>query len=609
MRANGHLERERLIHSSERFEKGVFREMIRDATIIDTDVLVIGGGGAAMRAAIAADALGTRTYMAVKGLFGHSGCTPVALAGYAAAFGNADPRDNWGVHFQDSCIGGGMVNNQKLVEILCKNAPERFKELESFGSLFDRDENQNYYQRQLGGHSYPRTCMSGDKTGGEVIRGLQCEILRREISVLADCVAVKLLKEEDRVVGCVAYDMKKGRFLVFRAKAIILASGGCGQVFKFCFAPYGKAGDANRMALEIGAELIDMELFQFHPTGYIAPESIAGQSISEGVRGDGGRLYNSKGERFMERYNPKQLELACRDFVSRCIYFEVKEGRGTKDGGVYLSLTHVPPKLIEERLPAMLDRALNYGIDVRKEPMIVYPSSHYQNGGIVVNTNWETRVKNLFAAGESAGGVHGGNRLGSNSLPDLQVSGKIAGENAAGAALSGSFDKINIVNFGEELSRVEGELSDVVSGDNGINPLTVRNEIKNLSWDYVGIARNEEKLKHALATIEDIKRNRMPQLSDIGRSFNVDFIESMDVRSMVVCLEAMARAALVRKESRCGHFREDLPLPDKKWVANIIVSQDKDGRLVLNKRPIVKTILDPEEVEMPIFPTSGKIDG
>jgi len=582
--------------------------MIRYAPIIDTDVLVVGGGGAATRAAIAADSLGAKTTMLVKGLFGHSGCTPVALGGYAAAFGNADIRDNWQVHFKDTCIGGGMVNNQPLVEILVKNATERFKELESYGSLFDRDGNQNYFQRQLGGHSYPRTCISGDRTGAEMMRGLRCEALRREIKIISDCMALKLLKEDGRVVGCLAYEMKKGQFFVFKAKALILASGGSGQVFKYCFAPYGKAGDANRMALEAGAELVDMEFFQFHPTGYNFPESIAGQSISEGVRGEGGRLYNILGERFMERYNPKQVELACRDFISRCIHFEVKEGRGTADGGVYLSTTHIPPEIIEERLPLMLYRGLNYDVDMRKEPMVIYPSSHYQNGGVKINTNWETKVKNLYAAGETAGGVQGGNRLGSNSLPDLLVSGKISGENAAEAALSGKNDKVNMANFKKEVERAEKEIMDVVETDNGISPITIRNEIKNLSWDYVGIARSEEKLKHAIQTLEDIKARRLPRIGDRGSSFNIEFIEAMDVRSLIVSLEVMARGALIRTESRCGHFREDYPLPERNWVLNIVAHQNPDGELVFEKHPIVKTLLDPDEVEMPIFPVCGLID-
>lgn len=583
--------------------------MVRNAPIIETDVLIVGGGGAAARAATATDSLGAKTCMVVKGVFGYSGCTPVALGGYAAAFGNADPRDNWEVHFRDTCIGGGMLNNQKLVESLCQEAPVRFKELESYGSLFDRDVNQNYYQRLLGGHSYPRTCGSGDRTGREMMHGLCCEVLRREIKVINDCMAVKLLMENGRVVGCVAYDMRKGSFLVFKAKAVILACGGSGQIFKYCFAPYGKVGDANRMALEAGAELIDMELFQFHPTSYISPQSLAGQSMTEAVRGEGGRLYNICGERFMERYNPKQLELACRDFITRCIYFEVKEGRGTKGGGVYLSVTHLPPKIIEERLNTVLMRGLNYGLDIRKEPMIVYPSSHYQDGGIKVDTNWEaTRVKNLFACGESAGGVHGGNRLGSNSLPDLLVSGKIAGEAAAQAALSGRYNKFNMTNFRQELTKVEEDVLDVVGTDNGINPIVIRNEIKELTWNYIGIARSEEKLKYALSILEDIKRNRLPRVGNRTGSYNVNFIEAVDVRSTIVSAEVMARAALMRTESRCGHFREDYPLPDKSWTLNIVIHQAKDGEYVLSETPIVKTRLDPDEVEMPVFPVSGKIE-
>jgi len=577
-----------------------------DYEVIEVDVLVVGGGGAASRAAIEADSAGANVCMLVKGLFGHSGCTPIALGGYAAAFGNADPRDNWRVHFEDTCVGGGMLNNQELVEILCKEAPERFKELESYGSIFDRGTNCRYYQRQLGGHSYPRTCTSGDRTGGEMMRGLVNEVYRREIKVLQDCTAIRLLKEDDRVVGCLAYELKRGKFLVFRAKSTILASGGCGQVFKFCFAPYGKVGDANRMALEVGAELVDLEMFQFHPTGYIAPESIAGQSISEGVRGEGGRLYNVLGERFMERYNPKQLELACRDFISRCIYFEVKEGRGTEDGGVFLSVTHVPAEIIEQRLTTMLMRGLNYGVDIRVEPMRVYPSSHYQNGGIRVDTTWKTKVDHLYAAGESAGGVHGGNRLGSNSLPDLLVSGKIAGWNAARAALD-SYKPVDMSNFRREIERAFKYVEDIVSTDNGVNPISMRNEIKELMWNNVGIARSKESLTHAINVLEGMKK-RPPRVGQRGKSYNVEFLEALDARSMICSAECMARGALMREESRCGHFREDYPVPKHEWTVNIVYSLDEDGELRLRKEPVVQTILDPYGTEMPIFPTHGRIE-
>jgi len=581
--------------------------MIRDAEIIATDVLVIGGGGSASRAAIAADNEGAVVHMVVKGLFGHSGCTPVALGGFAAAFGHADPRDNWKEHLKDTCIGGGMINNQDLVEVLCKNAPARFTELESYGAVFDRDSNQNYYQRQLGGHSYPRTCTSADRTGGEMMKGLTYEVYRREITVLQDCMAITLLKEEqtNRVVGCLCYDIKRGQFLIFKSKSVILTSGGCGQVFKYCFAPYQKAGDSNRMALEAGAELVDLELFQFHPTGYIQPEGIAGQSISEGVRGEGGRLYNALGERFMERYNPQQLELACRDFVSRCIYFEVKEGRGVDDKSVYLSVTHLPDQIVDQRLPAMLGRGLNYNVDIRKEPMFIYPSSHYQNGGIRIDTTWKTRVDHLYAAGESAGGVHGGNRLGSNSLPDLLVSGKIAGENAAKAALD-NYKPVDMANFRKEVERAAEYVDDIVGQDNGVNPISTRNEIKNLVWDNVGIARSKESLTHALNVLEDMRVNRLPRVGDRGRSaYNTEFLEALDVRSLITSSECMARAGLMREESRCGHFREDFPVPKDEWTANIVTSLDKEGEYKLKKIPVVQTHLKAEDVEMPIFPTCG----
>jgi succinate dehydrogenase/fumarate reductase flavoprotein subunit len=324
------------------------------------------------------------------------------------------------------------------------------------------------------------------------------------------------------------------------------------------------------------------------------------------VRGEGGRLFNVLGERFMERYNPKQLELACRDFVSRSIYFEIKEGRGVDDCAVYLSVAHLPDHIIEQRLPAMLGRGLNYDVDIRKEPMLIYPSSHYQNGGIRVDTTWKTRVDHLYSAGESAGGVHGANRLGSNSLPDLLVSGKIAGENAARAALN-NFKPFDMTNFKKEIERVATRVEDVVGTDNGVNPISIRNEIKDLIWDNVGIARSRESLNHALEVLEDIKTNRLPRIGSRGGVYNTEFMEALDVRSMIVSSECMTRGALTREESRCGHFREDFPLPKEEWTANIVATWDENGQFELEKIPAVQTHLNPDEVEMPIFPTSGKI--
>lgn len=571
---------------------------------VKTDVLVIGGGGSGARAAIEASKYVDSVHLVMKGSFGKTGCTPIALGGLAVPFGHADNRDNWRVHFMDTLIGGGLLNNQRLVEILCKEAPERVMELEKWGCAFDRSDSK-YYQRQLGGHSYPRTITSGDKTGREMMFGLvyQCEI-RKNVHILEDTYITKLFVENNTICGAVGVALRTGDVIVFETPAVILACGGCGRLWEpYCYSPYGKVGDGLRLAYEAGAELIDMEFYQYHPTGLIWPPFLIGRPVSEGVRGEGGRLYNALGERFMKRYDPSKLELATRDYISRCIYKEVKEGRGTPHGGVWLSVTHLPPKIVEDRLPTMLEKGLVAGIDIRKEPMEVRYMNHYQNGGIKIDENGSTKVKGLFAAGEVAGGVHGGNRLGSNSLPDLIVFGKRAGESAAKYAKELKDISVPDEQLVDELDVIKSPFTN----EDGYNPYELKDILTKTMNEYVDIARNKEGLERALEIFGDVSE-KFTSLKVSGHSlkFNKDWEVAMELRSRVIAGEIIAKTSMFRKESRAGLFREDFPETDRKnWDCNVAVYR-KNGKMIIEKIPLTVTILEPKEAELPPFPVPGR---
>ncbi|MFQ5711521.1 MAG: FAD-binding protein [Candidatus Geothermarchaeales archaeon] len=578
--------------------------MIEADEIIETDVLIIGGGGAASRAAIEATRYGVEVYKIVKGLYGNSGCTPHALGGIAGAFGHADPRDDWWQHFYDTVVGGALLSNQRLVEIFVKEAPQRIIELEEWGSLFDRDREGKYYQRPFGGHTYPRALSSGDRSGAEAMKGLKAEVLRLGVNVMEETMATSLLTDEDgSIAGATCLDIKNGDFLVFKARSVIVASGGMGRLYPLTFAPEGNVGNGYYAAARVGAKLLDMEFLQFHPTGIVWPPGLKGAPISEAVRAIGGRLYNIRGERFMMRYSPSWLELATRDFISRCNYKEIKEGRGTPHGGVYLSVTHIPRETIESQVPTMLDKMLNVGVDIRSEPMEIAPAAHYTDGGILVDENWSVEgVPGLYAAGEASGGVHGANRLGTNSIPELFVTGRIAGENAAKKALEMRDKEVKLdetqVNMERQVVFAPLERRD------GSNPIELKNRHMELMWDYVGLVRNEGGLKHAISEMERMWNEDLPRLavSDGCRHWNNEWLEALDLYSRLFVGLGMAKAALMRTESRAQHYREDHPYIDNEnWLRNILISY-RDGEIVLETRPVVFTLLKPEEAKLPEFP-------
>jgi len=560
---------------------------------IDTDVLVIGAGGAGARAAIEAANHNVMVTLLSKELLGKAH-TCMAEGGVNAAFANVDPPDHWEVHFKDTIEGGAWINNQKLVEILTREACDRIMDLEEYGAIFDRTPEGKIMQRPFGKQTYRRTCYAADRTGHEMMVTLTEEIRRRDVDVMEEVFVTNLLAKDNQIQGAVGISFKTGSLLVFKAKATILASGGGGRVYKITSNAAQDTGDGYAVAYHAGCRLLDMEMVQFHPTGMVFPESHRGCLVTEGVRGEGGLLKNIKGERFMQRYDAKRMELAGRDVVARANATEILEGRGTEHGGVYLDVTYLPPHIIEERLPTMLEQFLDVGVDIRKEPMEVAPTAHHLMGGVEINENAETTLKGMYAAGEIAGGVHGGNRLGGNALADTQVFGKRAGENAAMFAKKSSMPIIDRSQVEKEANKI----STILERKEGIRPHEIKNRLQTLMWGKVGIFRTGQELQEAVQSIEEMKAKDLPRLfvMDKHTRYNKELIETFEIENMLTIAEMIAKAALMREESRGAHFRKDFPKTDNKnWFANIYI-QKKMGQMTLTKLPVVVTTLKPESV-------------
>jgi len=569
--------------------------------IKQTDVLVMGAGGAGMRAAIAAAEKGARVVIAAKDLFGHSGCTPVAKGGYAGMQG---PGDDWKLHFEDTVRGGGGINNQKLVEIMAKQARERLLELEEWGAAFDRDMDGSIYLRKFGGHSAPRSCISGDVTGREMIWALKRKCWEHELIEVADETYInQLLVNDGEISGAVGVQLQTGKIVAYDCPVVILANGGSGRLWPITFATKGKCGDGLRLAYEAGAELVDMEFFQIHPTGWKWPPAVIGRVISEGVRADGGQLLNKNMERFMWKYDPERLELACRDYVSRCIYKEVNEGRGTEHGGVWLSITHLPPEHIERKLAAFMATGQVAEIDVRKQAIEIFPEHHYQNGGVKIDENARTTVTGLYAAGEAAGGVHGGNRLGTNSLADLMVFGKISGEHGAEYAKNVKRPEIVKTQLEEEVAAIRNPLG----RDSDVSPYELSKKLHDVMWEEMHIERSGKGLNRCLEVTAEVAE-QFKNVSIPGKSLylNDAWTTAMEVRSRMVVGEIMTRASLYRMESRAALFRNDYPHVDRKqWDKNVIVKME-NGEMKLETSPVVVTIWPTEKIDLVKFPVPGE---
>jgi succinate dehydrogenase / fumarate reductase, flavoprotein subunit len=587
---------------------------------LEYDVLIIGAGGAGLRAAIEASAASVKVGLVCKSLLGKAH-TVMAEGGMAAALANVDERDNWKVHFADTMRGGQYVNNWRMAELHAKEAPERVRELEGWGAVFDRTADGRILQRNFGGHRYPRLAHVGDRTGLELIRTLQDHGIHQGIEVHMENTIITLLKDGDRVIGALGYGRERGRFKVFRAKAIVLATGGIGRAYKITSNSWEYTGDGQSLAYHAGAELIDMEFVQFHPTGMVWPPSVMGILVTEGVRGEGGVLLNKEGKRFMfadipANYksqtadNPEEgwrytqgdknarrpPELLTRDHVARCIVDEVKAGRGSPHGGVFLDIAWIKEKLpnaaehIRKKLPSMYHQFMQLAnLDITKEPMEVGPTTHYIMGGVRVDAETEmSNVPGLFAAGEVAAGLHGANRLGGNSLSDLLVFGQRAGQFAAVFAGENGGGQINERQL-EEAARESLEPFDRAAGsaNSPEGPYQVQIDLQEMMQNLVGIVRREEEMVRALDGLAKL-RERSRKVAVAGhREYNPGWHTALDLNHLLTVSEAITLSALERKESRGGHFRDDFPNKDSpSGKMNIVVYKDVDGSMRTRREPI-----------------------
>ncbi|AAB85977.1 succinate dehydrogenase, flavoprotein subunit [Methanothermobacter thermautotrophicus str. Delta H] len=539
-----------------------------ESQVYECDVLIIGSGGAGCRAAIEVSEHNLTPLIVSKGLSFKSGCTGMAEGGYNAAFACVDPEDSPDVHFEDTMRGGGFLNDPQLVRILVDEAPDRLRDLETYGALFDRQESGLLDQRPFGGQTYRRTCYQGDRTGHEMITALKEEVIRRDIETVEEIMITSLLVEEDRVLGAMGVSIRDSSTVAFRASSTILAAGGAGHIYPVTSNTIQKGGDGFSVAWKAGADLIDMEQVQFHPTGMVYPESRRGVLVTEAVRGEGGILLNSEGERFMKRYDPRG-ELATRDVVARAIYTEIMEGRGTGNGGVYLDVSHLPDEVIEEKLETMLLQFQDVGIDIRSEPMEVAPTAHHFMGGVRIDEWGRTNLRNLFAAGEVTGGVHGANRLGGNALADTQVFGRRAGIAAARNAIKSAPASIKST-VEEEEYRIK---SMVAEGSH--SPSEIRDRLHEAMWNGVAIVRSRESLESARAVIQDLTTMmgdlNVPETS----GFNTYLIEALELENMLVTSSMVVESALIREESRGSHYRKDFPETRPEWLKSIVLNRNR----------------------------------
>jgi succinate dehydrogenase / fumarate reductase flavoprotein subunit len=547
------------------------------------DVLIIGAGGAGLSAALGALAQGAKVGVVCKSLLGKAH-TVMAEGGIAAAMANVDPADDWRTHFRDTMRGGKLLNNWRMAQLHAQEAPERVRELEQWGALFDRTADGQILQRAFGGHTFRRLCHVGDRTGLEMIRTLQDRGVQLGIDVYMECAITRLLKDGDRIAGAFGYWREQGRFVVFRAKSIIVATGGIGKAWKITSNSWEYTGDGMALAYDAGAELMDMEFVQFHPTGMVWPPGVQGILVTEAVRGEGGVLRNKLGERFMEKYDPKKMELSTRDVVARAIYTEVREGRGTEHGGAYLDISHKPADYVKKKLPSMYHQFKELAdVDITTGPMEVGPTCHYMMGGIRVEAETaKSSVPGLFAAGEAAAGLHGSNRLGGNSLSDLLVFGRRAGLAAAERAKKTQASSIDSAQI-EDAAR---EMLIPFERKGGENPYTIHRDLQETMQNLVGIFRNKEDLIRALEELEKLKERARRVSVEGSRLFNPGWHLAQDLRAMLTVSEAVTRSALAREESRGAHSRIDHPSLDATWGTKNNVVVREGSAMALRQLPV-----------------------
>ena len=587
--------------------------MTEDFKSYEYDVIVIGAGGAGLRAAIESARSGAKTAIITKSLLGKAH-TVMAEGGCAAALQNADPRDGWKVHFHDTMKGSKWLANWQMAEYHAKEAPDRVRELEQWGAVFDRTNKDLINQRNFGGHTFPRLAHVGDATGLEIIRTLQERGIHEGIDIFMEYTVRHLLKEGDRVTGCVAYTRVEGDFHAFSAKSIVLATGGITRVWSVCSGSWEYTGDGHALALWAGAELRDMEFVQFHPTGMVWPPSVRGILVTEGVRGEGGRLTNSEGERFMFDYVPEMFagdhaetieeadqwveevvsgklatvrrppELLTRDVVAKAINSEVKAGRGSPHGGAFLDISHRGEEAILKKLPSMHHQFKELaGVDISKEPMEVGPTAHYVMGGVLVDAETqESTVPGLFACGETASGLHGANRLGGNSLSDLIVFGKRAGEFAAKRAKDLAQPSINVADVNRAIEEMLAPFENV----GGENPGLIYDDLRDMMQAKVGIIRTEKELLEALDDLKDLEKGSRTAYPGSSRKYNSGWHQALDLKNMVDVSIAATLAAITREESRGGHTRDDFPTPeDDYWGNTVNIINMENGEIKIRQEP------------------------
>ncbi len=575
---------------------------------IEHDVLIVGAGGAGLRAAIECSAQGLNTGVISKSLLGKAH-TVMAEGGMAASMGNVDPRDGWKIHFRDTMRGGKFLNQWRMAELHAKQAPDRVRELEEWGAVFDRTKDGLINQRNFGGHRYPRLAHVGDRTGLELIRTLQDHGIHQGMSTHMECTALELLKDGDRVAGVLAYWRETGRFVVFAAKAVILATGGGGKAWRVTSNSWEYTGDGVAMAYDAGAELMDLEFTQFHPTGMVWPPSVRGTLVTEGVRGDGGILKNTEGDRFMFKYVPEKFasetadtveeadrwlagdkearrppELLTRDVVARSIRSEIRAGRGSPHGGAFLDIaSRQSADFIKRKLPSMYHQFKELAeVDITAQSMEVGPTLHYFMGGIRVDADTQqTRVPGLFACGECSAGMHGANRLGGNSLSDLIVFGRLAGLGA----------KQYVQNLTSAPTADQGQIldgvrraTDILNRESGENPYLLHEKLQDIMEEHVGIVRTDEDLEKGIDALQELNKRVANVKADGASQFNPGWHEALSMRSMMITSEAVARAAHMRQESRGAHTRLDYEGERDEWVtANVVTHKGADGKMVVQR--------------------------
>ncbi|MGE0707298.1 MAG: fumarate reductase/succinate dehydrogenase flavoprotein subunit [Planctomycetota bacterium] len=603
-----------------------------DLKTLEHDVVVVGAGGAGLRAAIACAAHGLNTGLVCKSLLGKAH-TVMAEGGMAAAMGNVDKRDNWKIHFRDTMRGGKFLNQWRMAELHAQQAPERVRELEEWGAVFDRTPDGLINQRNFGGHRYPRLAHVGDRTGLELIRTLQDHGVHQGIDVHMECCALDLLKDGDRISGVVGYYRETGQFVVFKAKAVIFATGGGGKAWRVTSNSWEYTGDGTAMAYRAGAEMMDIEFTQFHPTGMVWPLSVRGILVTEGVRGEGGILLNNKGERFMFKYIPERFasetadtieeatrwvqgdksarrppELLTRDVVARAIRAEVAAGRGSPHGGAFLDIaSRRDPDFIKRKLPSMYHQfKVLAELDITKEPMEVGPTLHYFMGGIRVDSDSQmTRVPGLFACGECAAGLHGANRLGGNSLSDLIVFGKLAGDGAKAYIddLGGDAPKVH----DEQVEAIVRQATAPLKRESGHNPFMIHDELQEIMGAHVGIIREGPELAEGIKKLEELQAKVEEVKAHASSQYNAGWNEALDLRNLLTTSLAVAKAAHMREESRGAHTRADFEGEREEWGKyNIVIRQAADGSMEVEK---VERGEPPEELGKIAFATLEQLEG